>query len=82
MDRERITAWITKYALTKGIQEVEGKTDGDGYLSYGKYDYNHAFRKEWYRTREAAIKRAEEMRLKKIASLKKQLKKLEKMRFE
>lgn len=79
MGREKITAWVTRYALTTGIEMVDGKTDGDGYLSYGEYSY--ASGNDWHHTREAAVKRAEEMRLKKIASVKKQLEKLEKMRF-
>ena len=80
MDMKEITAWITKYALSSGIQKVVGRTDGDGYLSYG--EYGHASGNDWHGTEEAAVKRAEEMRLKKIASVKKQLGKLEKMRFE
>jgi len=49
-------------------------------LSYSELGCVHG--NDWHRTEEAAIKRAEEMRLKKIASVKKQLGKLEKMRFE
>lgn len=79
MDREKITAWVTKYALTTGIEKVEGEAD-DNHLRYDKY--GSAFGNDWHRTRDAAVKRAEEMRLKKIASVKKQLEKLEKMRFE
>jgi len=52
-------AWITKYALTSGIQKREIK-----------------------RSKVEAVKRAEEMRLNKVQSLNKQLKKLGELRFE
>jgi hypothetical protein len=85
--------WITRYALTKGIYQIEGKINEraqtyfqanercqtnlqevEFYTSYGKVD--------WHKTKEEAVVRAEEMRQKKIASLKKQIEKFEKMRFE
>ena len=64
--------WITKYALTRGIIETENLNNcysGKEY-SWIHYDKN------------SAIQKAEEMRQKKIASLKKQIEKLERMRFE
>lgn len=83
MDRERITAWITTYALTKGIQEMEGEVChniSSDMLACANSDCFHG--SNWHRTREAALVKAEDMRLKKIASLKKQIEKLEKLRFE
>lgn len=65
--------WITKYALTDGIIETDSE---NGARSIDLY---------WgdcHLSRESEIKKAEEMRQKKIESLKKQIKKLEKMRFE
>ena len=85
--------WITKYALTQGIEEIDSNqvkefemTD-TGYLCFrrnGKYSFAIEIysQKEWYRTKESAIKKAEEMCQKKIASLKKQIEELEGMRFE
>ena len=79
--------WITKYALKLGIRETEGEIDETGSLrdmnakSYQNNLY-HGEGDEWHRTKESAIKKAEEMRQKKIASLKKQIKGLERMRFE
>ncbi|NVZ11213.1 hypothetical protein HW932_18340 [Allochromatium humboldtianum] len=80
-----MTAYVTKYALTIGILEVEGvvchgtsstmfewKTDGHANTAHGK---------DWHRTREQALARAEEMRQKKIASLKKKIEQLEKLKF-
>ena len=77
-------AYITKYALTKGIvrREVHDCFDisldmvadvGSGNVSYHGND--------WYRTYDDALRQAESMRLKKISSLKKQIAKLEKMTF-
>ena len=79
-------AWITKYALTRGIIEVDDglKTS----CSLIVLDRNlplptHCYYKgDWYSNKQVAINKAEEMRQKKIASLKKQIEKLEGMRFE
>lgn len=88
-----MNVWITKYALTQGIEEIDSNqvkefeiTD-TGYLCFrrnGKYLYTTELysKKEWHQTKEFAVKKAEEMRQKKIESLKKQIKKLEEMRFE
>ena len=77
-------AWITKYALTVGIQEVEGKVSdigGGGMFCYGNVGYGNqtAHGEDWHKTREAAVKRAEKMRVAKIAALRKSIAKLEKM---
>ena len=77
--------WITKYALTSGILEKEVKDFGDGSVREIENSfpiYYHGEGKEWHRTKESAIAKAEEMRKKKIASLKKQIEKLEKMEFK
>lgn len=78
--------WITKYALTKGIVEREGKLTSNNSISIinqGRSLPTYWFYEgEWYSDKESAIKKAEEMRQKKIKSLEKQIKKLEEMRFE
>lgn len=77
--------WITKYALTKGIFEMDVESQSeDGKAVYGKA-WNQCFHGqgvEWCKTRAAAIVRSEEMKRKKIVSLKTQIEKLEKMKFE
>ncbi len=82
--------YVTRYALTVGIKEVEAEedpalTDYPNMLSVksknGYYGENY-HGKDWHRTREEALKNAETKRLKKIDSLKKSLKKLETMKFE
>ena len=76
--------YITKYALTAGIKDEDAEASvfdecatvkklGD----YPKYFYGN----DWHATKEAAICQAEMMRIKKIASLNKQIAKLEKLKF-
>lgn len=81
MDRE-ITAWVTKYALTQGILKVHGQVDEDfsGMLHFGYSE--SVFGKQWHRTEKAAIERAEDMRVAKIASLKKSLAKMESLEIK
>ena len=79
-----VKVWITKYALTSGIKELEVEYSADfPDMVMGKAwnDYYHGEGREWHRTYESAVARAEKMRLKKIESLKRQLVKYEKMRF-
>lgn len=80
--------WITKYALTDGITEVEliakhkvvdeikyfCKNDSGNILTLDEKDFSWSLGEAQYK--------AEEMRRKKIESLKKQIEKLEEMRFE
>lgn len=74
--------WITKYALTNGIREAEGTGVSDGMASVrGPHLTEYYHGRDWHKTREAAVARAEEMRTAKIASLQKSIAKLEKLRF-
>lgn len=87
MEREIFKAWVTKYALTEGIEFVEAElcaNISETMISYGSNGYSaqHAHAKDWHRTPEAALARAEEMRKAKIYSVKKRLAKLENMKFE
>ena len=82
MSNEKITAWVTKYALTTGIEVVEGEVYHDisaSTLCYGCGCFAHG--KEWHRTVEAARARAQEMRVAKIASLRKTIARLERLDF-
>lgn len=84
---EKVTAWVTKDAMSVGIIKVSGEVRHDVsstmfiYRSAGdRYDtYVHG--KEWHRTKQAALARAEEMRVKKIKALKKRLTELEALKF-
>lgn len=79
--------YVTKYALTKGIQMHEvGEPSGSTELvtdvrgwQYGEF---HGQGREWHKTLESARIRAEELREAKIVSLQKQIKKLKNLRFE
>lgn len=78
--------YISKYALTEGIQEMEAssceavpgmiETKINGYTSYF-----HKEGRDWHLTRESASTKAEKMRKVKLASLKEQIAKLEKLTF-
>lgn len=76
--------WISKYALSSGITKHEAKIErgyaypGAPFMSYASFKLGT----EAHDTVEGAIAAAEAMRIKKIASLKKQIAKLEKMSFE
>ena len=78
-------AYITKYALSSGVFLVETdrhETESGGVYWKPKGGYTmSAYGKEWHKTPEAALADAERRRLAKIASLKKQIAKLEKMTF-
>jgi hypothetical protein len=77
-EKEQITAWVTKYALTVGVKKVKGEVCHGGNSEMLSYDrYSHAHGKDWHRTSEAARIDAERRRTAKIASLKKQIAKLE-----
>ena len=66
--------WITKYALTKGIIEADGEltsSESVNILNRGLSLPTHWFYKgDWHSDKQSAIKKAEEMRQKKIESLK------------
>ena len=88
MSDEKITVWVTKYALSDGI--VEGQA-GIGDIRRGSVRVTcctaypawcQTEGKDWHRTKESAIAHAEKMRAKKIASLQRQIAKLEALRFE
>ncbi len=75
------TAWITKYLFTQGIfsTTVEGCDDKMVKEAGSSLCYYH--KDEWHRTREEAVRHAEKMRKKKIASLKKSIEKIKKLDF-
>ncbi|WP_431785830.1 hypothetical protein [Paenibacillus lactis] len=76
--------WISKYALTTGIYEIEARETHSPNMVVDAKDslaMYHGEGKEWHKSKEEAIKRAEIMRKKKIESLEKQLQKLKEMKF-
>lgn len=77
--------FITKYALTKGI--IEKEADIHSFRDGSKFAYvrgefiGYKMTVDAFYNYESAIQRAEEVRKKRIASLKKQIEKLEKLSF-
>lgn len=75
--------FITKYALTGGIDELRLEMEAGSQYAYNHDGYWAQFviGKTCHRTREEAVARAEQMRAAKIASLEKQIAKLRKKTF-
>lgn len=76
----KITAWVTKNALTSGVIKTEGGVLIDDAQMFawrqpsGWWVYSHG--KDWHRTHLDAARDCERRRLAKIASLENQLAKL------
>ena len=87
---ETFTAYVTKYALTRGILEVEaeGDDDGDGFIrdgviwvespAGGRLYFNL---NEWHRTFHVARQHALVLRDREIASLERKIERLRKLSF-
>lgn len=77
------TMYLSKYALTSGVQQVQIKEiSPEGYAyQEGPYWNSLAVGRDVHETFEAAAVAADAARVKKIASLKKQIAKLEKLSF-
>jgi hypothetical protein len=87
-DAPAITIWLTRQALTNGIQEYRTEDPGpvDHLTVALREDANTTHfipygPGEWHRTREAAVARAERMRAERIAELKREIEKLEAKEF-
>jgi hypothetical protein len=85
---EKVKIWITKYALSEGIIVIDDAEVSECQPSiagvrspgcYGMWVYYHG--KDWHRTPEEAEARAEDIRIAKIESLKKQIAKLSERRI-
>lgn len=74
--------WITKYALTLGVQEADGEQVMSKYIevpgNYGLFKLG----RDVHLSKTEAIAAAEAMRTKKLASLKQQIEKLERLVFK
>lgn len=77
-----MTMFVTKYALTAGIQPRDDlREDKDGYV-HGKIGVEmFKLGRDVFRTRDEAVKAAEAAREKKISSLQEQIRKLNKLTF-
>lgn len=77
--------WITKYALTTGIFEIEADLcDSIGMIKQRNAQWNtyyHGEGRDWHYSKESAIKRALKLRDNKISSLTLKIEKLNKLTF-
>ena len=75
--------WITKYALTQGIEEAEAESSmhGNGIIVPGKYHHKFYRHGEYATSYEQAVEQAEALRDKKIISLEKQIAKIKNIKF-
>jgi hypothetical protein len=82
MSESRSFMWLAKYALTGGVKQVPVKMkDNSKYVNAEGYWNLFVIDRDIFTNKEAAVKAAEAMRDKKIAALKKQISKLEKLSF-
>lgn len=80
------SVWVTKYALTRGIAECEVLAAPDwSYVVWVRWPSDglstSTTTTERHPTREAALARANEMKAAKIASLRRQIERLESLEF-
>jgi len=83
--KKTVTIYVTKYALTTGIFTAQGEQSSDDsffFKSEGSGFTNFARGNDVHLTEEAALARAEEMRIAKLKTLDKQMKKVSAMKFE
>lgn len=79
--------YVTKYALSRGVFEAEAEVDENGFAVVrrsgwtGFDQYFHGEGRDWCSTKEQALEAAEKMRIKRIASLEKQVAKLKALPF-
>jgi dihydroneopterin aldolase len=86
MTKAKLTdAWVTKYALTGGIMKVRGEVDDKAtmlsWMGANSRYTSYAHGQDFHLDEASAKDRAEEMRKRKIELLKKQIKKLEALKF-
>jgi len=81
-----MNVWITKYALTQGIYKIDGeRSESQPNMfvrikpSGGPPEYYH--KPYWHERKADALRHADSFRLKKIASLKRVIAKLEGLKF-
>ena len=79
-DERAIEIYVTKYALTKGVIKASGTTRDGKYVNIGSTSGRWLVGpSDWVATEEEAVSEFERLRNKKIASLKRQLTKVEAM---
>ena len=86
MASKKLTVWMTKYALTTGVKEVEIEPIEEGsdyvYTREGYLETQLVLGKTAFLDRKGAMINARQQCTKRIASLQRQIAALEKMKFE
>lgn len=81
-DKEIETVYCIAYALTQGIFTVEGSEKENGRFMCPDRHYQSFAKSGWTRCPKEAIQMAEKLRKKKIASLHKQIERVQKMELK
>jgi hypothetical protein len=80
-----INVWVSKYALTEGVRAHRARVCGEDMVNILKPDgspgWGYLHKGSWHLSKDEADQKAEQMRQRKIASVKKQLAKLEALSF-
>lgn len=79
-----VEAYVTRYAMTDGIERLQGRVTNGMFVAKNKdgYDnYYHGEGRDWHHTLDGAIARAEKMRSAKIKSHEKSIAKLKALDF-
>lgn len=74
--------WITKGALTHGVRATQAEVIERTCGSMIRSDIGYFSKPDWHETEAEATQRAEDMRLRGILSLTRQISKLKKLRFK
>ena len=74
--------WVTKYALTRGIMEVEVRLIRPDMVEDAALSCMYYFGNEWHRIYKLAVLEANRMRTRKLDSLRKQVVRLENTEFK
>lgn len=84
MQENLVKVWVTKNALTRGIEVVTAEVfEESGMIAVyeDRYAY-YVHGNDWHKTPEAAVARAQEMRDARIKSLQRSIAKMEKLKFD
>lgn len=83
-EEKTFKVWISKNALTLGIfeKEVQETHSSDMVSTVNQRWVEFYFKPYWHLTKDEAIKHADEMRIKKLQNLDKQIKKISSLKFD
>jgi len=75
--------YLTKYALSSGIEEVTTDDDPNGYVRIKEHPFlSYKVGKDLFVEKRDAVNHANEMKIKKLKSLDKQIKKISAINFD